>query len=199
MGFIKNILSVIGGIVILGMLFAYVKFDLGTRMDQISKLDPQAIGTFAEMGDHLLATGNSAESMVKKVMIDDAVSTEDLIANLNEIAITKNFKVVGDQTMSTSGVDADGQKTKYIRIVSFCSPGIAKQFVDYSAAFGAFMPCRILIVEDDDGHRWMYTMSMELMLFGGHTLPPEMMKQATHVRDTMYLMLNEAGKEDGNF
>lgn len=196
---LKNILSVIGAVVILGMLFVYVKFDLGTRLDQISKLDPQAVGTFAEMGETLLTTGNSAESMVKKVMVDDAVSTEDLIANLNEIALGKNFKVVGDQTMSTGGVDADGQKTKYIRIVSFCSPSIAKQFIDYSMAFGAFMPCRILIVEDDDGHRWMYTMSMELMLFGGKTLPPEMMSQAKHVRDTMYLMVNQAGKEDGEF
>jgi uncharacterized protein (DUF302 family) len=199
MGLLKNILSVIGGVVIVGMLFAFVKFDLGTRMNQISKLDPGAMGAYAKMADTLLTTGNSAESMIKMVQIEDDLSTEDLVANLHEIALSANFKVVGDALMSKSGVDADGKKTKLVRILSFCSPGIAKQFIDYSKAFGAFMPCRILIVEDDEGHRWMYTMSMELMLFGGHTLPPEMLVQAKHVRDTMYLMIDQGGKVDGDF
>jgi uncharacterized protein (DUF302 family) len=199
MGLLKNILSIIGGVVIVGVLFAFVKFDLGTRMNQISKLDPGAMDAYAKMADTLLTTGNSAEAMVKMVQVEDDLSTEELVANLNEIAISKNFKVVGDAIMSKSGVDADGQKTKLVRILSFCSPSIAKQFINYSKAFGAFMPCRILIVEDDDGHRWMYTMSMELMLFGGHTLPADMLKQAKHVRDTMYLMVNQAGKVDGDF
>jgi len=45
----------------------------------------------------------------------------------------------------------------------------------------------------------MYTMSMDLMLFGGKTLPPEMLEKALHVKETMYLMMDEAGKEDGDF
>ena len=58
------------------------------------------------------------------------------------------------------------------------------------------MPCRILIVENDDGERWLITMAMELMLFGGHTLPPEMMTKAEHVRDTMYKMMDLGAKGD---
>ena len=58
------------------------------------------------------------------------------------------------------------------------------------------MLCRILIVEDDKGDRWLITMAMELMLFGGHTLPPEMMTQAEHVRDTMYKMMDLGAKGD---
>jgi hypothetical protein len=51
-------------------------------------------------------------------------------------------------------------------------------------------------VEDDNGERWLITMAMELMLFGGHTLPPEMMKKAEHVRDTMYKMMDLGAKGD---
>jgi len=58
------------------------------------------------------------------------------------------------------------------------------------------LPCRILIVENDDGERWLITMAMELMLFGGHTLPPEMMKKAEHVRATMYKMMDLGAKGD---
>jgi hypothetical protein len=39
-------------------------------------------------------------------------------------------------------------------------------------------------------------MAMELMLFAGHTLPPEMMKKAEHVRDAMYKMMDIGAKAD---
>jgi hypothetical protein len=37
---------------------------------------------------------------------------------------------------------------------------------------------------------------MELMLFGGHTLSPEMMKKAEHVRDTICKMMDLGAKGD---
>lgn len=33
-------------------------------------------------------------------------------------------------------------------------------FLDFSMAFGAFMPCRIMLQEDDNGDRWLHTMDM---------------------------------------
>ena len=199
MNALKNILSLVAVVLIVGILVVNSKFGLSDKMNKVKTLDPQAMPAYMEMFDKVLATGNSAEAMIKKVKIEDAVSTEELVENFHEIALGANFKVVGDQTMSKSGVDAKGNKTKLIRFVSFCSPQIAKVFINFSAAFSAFMPCRIAIIEDDNGDRWMYTMSMDLMLFGGKTLPPEMLEKALHVKDTMYLMMDEAGKEDGDF
>ena len=37
---------------------------------------------------------------------------------------------------------------------------------------------------------------MELILFGGHTLAPEMMKKAEHVRSAMYKMMDLGMKGD---
>jgi len=199
MNLIKNILSLVGVILIVGIIVVNSKFGISDKMDKVKTLDAQAMPAYMDMFDKVLATGNSAEAMIKKVKIEDAVSTEELVENFREIALGANFKVVGDQTMSTHGVDAKGNKTKLIRFVSFCSPQIAKIFINFSAAYSAFMPCRIAIIEMDDGSRWMYTMSMDLMLFGGKTLPPEMLEKAKHVKDTMYLMMDEAGKEDGDF
>jgi uncharacterized protein (DUF302 family) len=58
------------------------------------------------------------------------------------------------------------------------------------------MPCRILIVEDDEGNRWLYTMSMELMLYGGKPLPDDMLKMAETVRGLMYGMMDAAATGD---
>jgi uncharacterized protein (DUF302 family) len=199
MNALKNVLSLVAVVLIVVIVGAYVKYDVGSKMDKISQLDPGAIPSYIKMFDKVLETGNAPEAMVKITPVEDAVSTQELVDNFKEIAVDANFRVVGDATMSKHGVDAKGNKTRLIRIISFCSPNIAKQFIKFSKAFGAFMPCRIIIIEDDQGKRWMYTMSMDLMLFGGKTLPPEMLTMAKHVRDTMYLMMNEAGKEDGDF
>ncbi len=195
MGLLKNILAVIGAIIIAGLIFAFVKFDLGTKMGQVSKLDPQAMGAYMTMFDKVLATGNSAEAMIRKVKINPEVSTDDVVEAMKSIAGDANMLQVGDSRMADE-LDANGKRQRYIRILHYCSPSIAKQFIDYSEAFGAFMPCRILIVEDDNGDRWLYTMAMELMLFGGKTLPPEMMEKAEHVRDTMYKMMDLGAEGD---
>jgi uncharacterized protein (DUF302 family) len=191
---LKNILSAIGAIALIALVYMLINF--GGMMGKVSSLHPDAMGHYMNMFNGVLDTGNSADAMIRKVKINDDISTEDAIETMNSIAEENNFLVVGDAKMNIDGTIKDGKDKRYIRILSYCSPSIAKQFIEYSQAFGAFMPCRILIVEDDNGDRWLYTMAMELMLFGGHTLPPEMMEMAEHVRDTMYKMMDLGAKGD---
>jgi uncharacterized protein (DUF302 family) len=195
MKILKGIFTFIGFVIVVGLLFATFKFGLVDKMKKASKLDPKAMGAYMTMFDAVLTTGRSTEAMIRKVKIDPDVSTEDVISSMKSIAGDANMLQVGDSKMQVKSSIKDGGD-RYIRILHYCSPSIAKQFIDYTEAFGAFMPCRILIVEDDKGDRWLYTMAMELMLFGGHTLPPEMMKKAEHVRDTMYSMMDLAAKGD---
>lgn len=195
MNILKNILSIIGAIIVVVMIIAFVKFDLGDKMSKASKLDPQAMGAYMNMFDAVLTTGRSADAMVRKVKINPDVTTDEVIESMKSIATDANMVQVGDSRMADE-YDHEGNRQRYIRILHYCSPNIAKTFIDYSVAYGAFMPCRILIVEDDKGDRWLVTMAMELMLFGGHTLPPEMMVKAKHVRDTMYKMMDFGAKGD---
>jgi len=195
MNFLKTILAFIGGAIIIAAIAAYVKFDIGDKMEKASKLDPKAMGAYMNMFDAVLTTGKATDAMVRRVKIDPDVSTEEVVESMKSIATDANMLQVGDSRMSDKSVK-DGKGNRYIRILHYCSPSIAKQFIDYSLAFGAFMPCRILIVEDNNGDRWLITMAMELMLFGGHTLPPEMMEKAEHVRSTMYKMMDLGAKGD---
>lgn len=195
MNILKNILSVIGALIIVGLLIVVVKFDLIDKAGKASKLDPQAMGAYMNMFDAVLTTGRSADAMVRKVKINSDISTEEVIESMRSIATDANMLQVGDSRMAEE-YDHEGKRQRYVRIIHYCAPNIAKTFIDYSVAYGAFMPCRILIVEDDNGDRWLVTMAMELMLFGGHTLPPEMMEKAIHVRDTMYKMMDLAAVGD---
>jgi uncharacterized protein (DUF302 family) len=193
---LRNILSVIGAIAVIGLIVMGVKF--GGMASKVSTLDPAAMGEYMGMFGRVLETGNSADAMVRKVKINDDISTEDAIEAMNALAEENNFLVVGDAKMNIeSSIKKTGKKDdRYIRILSYCSPSIAKQFIDYSKAFGAFMPCRILIVEDDEGNRWLYTMAMELLISGGKTLPDDMLKMASHVRSLMYGMMDAGATGD---
>ncbi len=192
---LKNILSAIGALVLVAV--AYLGISFGGMMGKVSSLHPDAMGYYMDMFGKVLETGNSAEAMVRKVKINDDVSTEDVVDNLKSMAEDNNFLVVGDSKMSVKSSIKEGGK-RYIRILHFCAPSVAEKFIGFSEAFGAFMPCRILIVEDDKGDRWLYTMSMELMLYGGKPLPADMMKMAETVRDLMYGIM-DAAAVDGDY
>ena len=63
-------------------------------------------------------------------------------------------------------------------------------------AYSAFMPCRVAIIEDNNGDYWLYTMDLGLMIAGGHTLPPKLLEQAKFIESTMYKMMDQAAKGD---
>ena len=191
MNLLKNILSVIGGVFVLGLLFAYIKFDLGMRASQAADLDPKAMALYMAMADNVLTTGDSAKAMIRRVKVNKDVDVEDVVETLNSIATERNLLVVANSLMS--GGSKGG---KYIRIISYCNPHIAKQFINHSMAYSAFMPCRVAIVEDDDGNLWLYTMDLGLMIAGGHTLPPKLLEQARYIESTMYEMMDKASIGD---
>jgi len=193
---IKSILSTIGGITLI--VVAYLAINFGGMMGKVTTLHPDAMGHYMSMFEEVLESGSSAEAMVRRVKINDDVSTEDALDTMRDIATDNNFLVVGDAKMSIKGSIKDPGGKRYIRILSFCAPSIAEKFIGYNEGFGAFMPCRILVVEDDEGNRWLHTMEMELMLYGGKPLPADMLKMALRVRGLMYGMM-DAAATDGDY
>ena len=173
MNFLKNLFSLIGLIVVAAMIFAFAKFDLGTRIGQVSKLDPQAIPEYMKMFDKVLETGDPAKGMIRKkqLMIPEGMTKEEAFASaleiMDEVAAEHGLAMVDQKTMPREGkLFRDGGKLTHIR--SYCSPTIADKFLTHSGEFIGFMPCRIGFVENAQGEIWIYTMSMELMINGGH-------------------------------
>ena len=53
------------------------------------------------------------------------------------------------------------------------------------------MPCRVGIVEDKSGEIWLYTMALDMMISGGHTLPPELLDYAKSINEAMVAMIEK--------
>ena len=192
MGFIKTLLSLIGAIVVVAGLVGYAKFG-----GAVSKMDPKAMGLYTKMMKDVMATGNTAKAMVRVVKVGKDVSIDDMPETMKSIAEEHGMMMVGDVTMfDGTPLTAGGPKSHYTRIFSFCSRSIAQTFLNYSKEFGAFMPCRIMLVEDDKGDKYLVTMDLGLMIHGGYPLSPEMLKLATQVEKTMYEIQDKAASGD---
>jgi uncharacterized protein (DUF302 family) len=57
----------------------------------------------------------------------------------------------------------------------------------------AYLPCRISLVERDDG-LWLYTLNMDMMVKMGRKLPSPLKEEANAVRDTIWEMMERGSK-----
>ncbi len=190
MKLIKGLFTFIGAIVVLAMVVGAV-----TVGPKVAKLDAQALPEYMKMFDKVLQTGDPAKGMVRKIKmnIPEGMSKEEAIENaidiMDEVGAEYGLAMVDSKTMPrANGV--------YTHIRSYCSPSIADRFLNYSREFIAFMPCRVGIIEEPNGDLYIYTMSMELLISGGHTLPPELLQLANEVRTGMYTMMEKAASGD---
>jgi len=197
MNFIKGILTLIGAVVVIGLL--YVGLNYGSSL---GKMDGKALGLYMNMADKVLSTGDPAKGMIikRKLVIEEDTTKMEAIENaieiMDEIADAHGLAVVDKKTMPRGGkFMKDGGLYTHIR--SYCSPSIADVFLSFSGEFVGFMPCRVGIVEDKNGEIWIYTMGLDLMIHGGHELPPKMLELANTVKEAMVDMITKgAAGED---
>jgi uncharacterized protein (DUF302 family) len=130
------------------------------------------------------------QQSIQKWKIEDGVSVQDAVDSMQLRANLLNFMLVSDLPLSEQ-VKAMGHEANYMRILAFCDALIANEMVKYDIIFSGFLPCRIAVVEDDDGQGWITTMNMDMMLYAVD-LTPELEVLAKRVRDIIYEIV-EAG------
>lgn len=196
MGLIKNLLALIGLVVVIGLVYVNTKVNLLEKYQQAMKLDPQAQEVYTHMVGTLLETGDIAKATVVKYKIDSDVSNDEVVEALNSVATEMGIKSVGDLPLSKEVELRTGKKQRYVRVLSYCNPTIAVDMVKFSMAYGAYLPCRIVIMEAEDGTRWLYALDMDMMIHGGQKLPPDMLEKGNKVKKTLYTMMEKASKGD---
>jgi len=190
---VKNILAFIGTIAIIAIIAIGAKF--GGMASKVSQLDPGAMPAYMKMFNTVLETGDAAKAMVQEYKVDKDVSNEEVGESVKALVENNNMRLTGDVKMFTKE-DAKADEVKHARIFSMCSLPIAKKFLNFSHQFGGFMPCRIMLVEMGNGDRFLYTMDLTLMIHGGKTLPPAMLKLAKKVQAAMEGISAKAAEGD---
>ena len=115
--------------------------------------------------------------------IDEEVSFDEAIQSMKLRANGLNFKMVGHLPLSEQ-IKANGGKSERMEIFQFCDAKIAKQMVEHDMDFGAYLPCRITLVEDENGKFWLVMMKLEMFIAMAN-LPEDILALANHVKDTL--------------
>ncbi len=120
---------------------------------------------------------------VARVEIRPGVSTDDAVESLKLRANQRNLKFVGANQLYKEIEALTGKPSKRIEIFNFCDGLTAQKMIAADPLMISFMPCRIAIVEDMQGKRWVISMMMSADMI--RTLPAETRKDAERVLDAM--------------
>lgn len=192
MGTIRNLFALIGVLAVVAMVYLYV-----TYQDDIAafrELDPAAAEMYAGMWERLKETGNSADATVWKVPLAEGISPAEAEEIMNFVANEHNIMGVGELPLSEQVALITGEEQRLLKIFQYCDPRTAMNMADYSDAFSAYLPCRIALVEDKQGDHALYSLNMDLMIYGGKTLPPELREEAEKVRAIMLEIMARGAK-----
>ncbi len=139
--------------------------------------------------------GDIAVATTWERKVKAGVTIEQIEASLQSISAEDNMRSVGELPLSKELEARTGKKEKFLKVYSYCSPATARKMVDFSPHMAAYLPCRISVVEKEDG-LWMYTLNMDMMVRMGRKLPPDLERDAMKVRNTIWKMMERASQGD---
>ncbi len=194
MSVIRNLLALLGVVSLaLAIWMGPTAWRYKTAFDNF---DPRAFDVYKNMFDRLIETGNAADATVWRAKVADGLSFQDVDESIQQIAISNNIKDVGALPLGDQVEAMTGKKWRKLKIYLYCNPLTAARMVEYSIAYSAYLPCRVSLVEDDKGQLWIATLDMDMMIYGGKTLPPELLTDALRVRAIMKDILARAAEGD---
>lgn len=185
MGFIKNIFALIGFLVVIAIAGAYMKFN-----KSMDGFDPDAGRVFTEFAQSLIETQSAAEASIWKVPVNEDLSPEEVEETMKFVANEHNMSNVGELPLSLDIEAKKGESYRFVKIYLFCNSLTAAQMLDYSDAYSAYLPCRITLIEDMEGKLWLMTLNMDMMIYGGKPLPPDLKEEAIKVKEYILDIMN---------
>lgn len=159
--------------------------------------DPKAASVYWDMATSLAETGNAVEATVWKRKVDEGLTFEEVDESIQSVAATENIRDVGQLPLGDQVGLMQGSDWRKLNIYLYCNPLTAAKMVEYSEAYSAWLPCRVSLVEDGEGQLWLYSLNMDMMIYGGKPLPDDLKEEALHVKDVILAILD--GAAEGSF
>lgn len=131
---------------------------------------------------------------IVRVQIQENVSFDDAAESLKLRANQHNLKFVGSSPLYKEVEALTGKPARRMEIFSFCDGLVAEQMINANPAMISFMPCRIALVEDVQGKRWIISMMMDNKTI--LALPADLRGKAQHIIDVMKDTMLAASRGD---
>lgn len=137
--------------------------------------------------------GDIAATTTWQRKVEPGVTVAEIEQAFTSVAAEDNIRVVGEFFISDALESRSGVKEKFLKVYSYCNLTTARAMIDFSPNMAAYMPCRIAVLEKEDG-LWIYALNMDMLIKMGRKLPPELRTTVMQVRDTMWKMLERGAR-----
>ena len=176
------------------VLVAVVLTGCGT-IGTLGKLEDGAGAEASKMWDRWVESGGDiAVATTWERKVKAGVTVADIEQVFAAVSAEHNMRSVGELPLSRELEQRNpGTKQKFLKVYSYCTPATARIMVDFSPNMAAYLPCRLTVVERDDG-LWIYTLNMDMMVKMGRKLPSPLKEEAWKVREAIYQMLDRGAK-----
>jgi uncharacterized protein (DUF302 family) len=162
----------------------------------LGKLEDGAGAEASKMWDRWVDSGGDiAVATTWERKVKPGITVKDIENAFEQISAERNMKGVGELPLSKELEARTGVKQKFLKVYSYCTPATARLMVDFSPHMAAYLPCRLTVVEKEDG-LWIYTLNMDMMVKMGRKLPSPLKEEAWKVRETIYQMMDRAANGD---
>ena len=193
---ISSLMSMMEGMDIDAMITMMTEWDIKGMMELGKQLDPKAPEIYKGMIKRLKETKNTAAATVWKYQVQDGLTVEDVELSMKNIANEHNIKAVGELPLSEQVKLMTGEDQRFLKIYMYCNPLTAMKMIQHSDAYSAYLPCRISLIEDKQGKLWLYALDMDMMIWGGATLPDYLHEEAVKVRGIIIDIMERAAEGD---
>jgi uncharacterized protein (DUF302 family)/uncharacterized protein YceK len=171
------------------VLLAAVLGGCGT-LRTVSGLEDGAGSEAARMWDRWVDSGGDiAVATTWERRAAPGVTVEQIEQAFASVAAEYNLRAVGELPLSKELEARTGQPQKFLKVYSYCNPSTARRMIDFSPAMAAYLPCRVTVMEREDG-LWLYTLNMDMMTRMGRRMPAELKAETGRVRDAIRAMLD---------
>jgi uncharacterized protein (DUF302 family) len=177
---IRNLFAVIGFLVTVAGVVLFASIQEG-----LDRFDPEAPRIYLELAKEVLKTRNAAEATAWKFPVNEELSADDVEETMKFVANEHNMSNVGELPLSKDIEAKSGEPYRFVKIFLFCDSLTAARMLDYSDFYSAYLPCRITLVEDQEGKLWLFALNMDLMIYGGEPLPPVLKAEAIKVKEIL--------------
>lgn len=96
----------------------------------------------------------SAEFEEPVIMLESDYSLEETVANVQSAATAMNFRIIRVQNLE-EGLFPEEEQSKKQVVIYFCNFNLINNALNLDPRIGLFMPCRITVIEEEDGVHMM--------------------------------------------
>ncbi|OSM06171.1 DUF302 domain-containing protein [Magnetofaba australis] len=129
---------------------------------------------------------------VLKVPMPASMKLEDVIFELESALAEENLNIVGRNEIGKAIGKRNGEPFPAFTILHICNLTAGEKIIRNEPAFGAFLPCKVVLYEESPGGRvWIVTYKPTFAMIYFPDMPEEAKAAAGEIGDKLFNIIHE--------